>query len=482
MQQTPNLTLPYIMPSQAQKHVTHNEAIRMLDAVVQIAVLDRDLAAPPPEPAEGDRYLVAPGAADEWSGREGELAAFQDGAWAFFAPRTGWIVWLADEAKAVAFDGGDWVPVGADPLATPEMLGITATADSYNRLTVSSDGSLFTAAGGSHRMTLNKQASGDTASILLQTNYTGHAEIGLSGDDDLQFKVSPDGGSWATGLRIEPDGRVLMPASAVSPHPDQVAARRDIRERLAQARTYFVRPDGSNANDGLTDAPGGAFATVQHALDIVFGMLDLAWYDVTIRLGDGTYGEHLRAAARHPGTGRVIIAGNPSNPGATVIAGPSGGETVQVCDGAVLVLRDLELRAATNRTLFAENGTIVLAGTVRFGAAGAAHLHAQHNGAILAGGASLVVAGNAARFAHAITGGAIAFEGASVSVAGRAFATAFAAAERCGTVTCDGASFSGSATGKRYDVKLNGVIFTNGSASFLPGNAVGTTATGGQYG
>jgi hypothetical protein len=34
---TPNLTLPYIMPSQAQKHVTHHEAIRALDALVQIA-------------------------------------------------------------------------------------------------------------------------------------------------------------------------------------------------------------------------------------------------------------------------------------------------------------------------------------------------------------------------------------------------------------------------------------------------------------
>jgi hypothetical protein len=56
---TPNLRLPYIMAAQSQKHVTHNEAIRALDAVVQLAVLDRDLAAPPVSPAEGDRYIVA---------------------------------------------------------------------------------------------------------------------------------------------------------------------------------------------------------------------------------------------------------------------------------------------------------------------------------------------------------------------------------------------------------------------------------------
>jgi hypothetical protein len=38
---TPNLTLPYIVAAQAQKHVTHSEAIRMLDALLQIAVVDR---------------------------------------------------------------------------------------------------------------------------------------------------------------------------------------------------------------------------------------------------------------------------------------------------------------------------------------------------------------------------------------------------------------------------------------------------------
>ena len=42
---SPHLLLPYILAAQAQKHVTHNEAIRLLDAVVQLSVLDRDLTA-----------------------------------------------------------------------------------------------------------------------------------------------------------------------------------------------------------------------------------------------------------------------------------------------------------------------------------------------------------------------------------------------------------------------------------------------------
>ena len=47
---TTHLLLPYILASQAQKHVTHNEALRLLDAMVQLSVLDRDLAAPPASP------------------------------------------------------------------------------------------------------------------------------------------------------------------------------------------------------------------------------------------------------------------------------------------------------------------------------------------------------------------------------------------------------------------------------------------------
>ncbi len=58
---SPNLLLPYILAAQAQKHVTHNEAIRALDAVVQIGVIDRGLTAPPVSPSNGDRYIVAVG-------------------------------------------------------------------------------------------------------------------------------------------------------------------------------------------------------------------------------------------------------------------------------------------------------------------------------------------------------------------------------------------------------------------------------------
>ena len=81
MDQTPNLLLPYILAAQSQKHVTHNEALRALDNVVQLTVLDRNLAAPPATPAEGNRYIVAPSPTGTWAGHANHIAAFVDGAW-----------------------------------------------------------------------------------------------------------------------------------------------------------------------------------------------------------------------------------------------------------------------------------------------------------------------------------------------------------------------------------------------------------------
>jgi hypothetical protein len=108
---TTNLLLPYILAAQAQKHVTHNEALRILDGLVQLSVLDRDLTAPPGSPADGDRYIVAPGATGDWSGWDGDVALFTDGAWLRLPPRAGWLVWVQDEARALVWISTVWTPL-----------------------------------------------------------------------------------------------------------------------------------------------------------------------------------------------------------------------------------------------------------------------------------------------------------------------------------------------------------------------------------
>ncbi len=107
--ETPHLGLPYILANQAQKHVTHNEALRLLDAFVQMSAIDRDLAAPPGAPGDGDRYIVAAGATGAWAGWENSIAYYVDGAWMRIIPKAGWRAWLDDEQAIVIFDGAAWV-------------------------------------------------------------------------------------------------------------------------------------------------------------------------------------------------------------------------------------------------------------------------------------------------------------------------------------------------------------------------------------
>lgn len=199
---TARLALPLLAAAQAQKHITHNEALTMLDALVQLSVLDRDLATPPGSPAPGARYLVAASPTGAWSGQAGKIAAWQNGAWSFFPPQAGWVLWVADEAVPIAFTGSAWVL--AQQTQNLPMLGVNATADTTNRLAVKSAASLFDHTGNGHQVKINKAAAADTASLLLQTAASGRAEIGTAGDDKLHVKVSSDGSTWKEAVVIDP--------------------------------------------------------------------------------------------------------------------------------------------------------------------------------------------------------------------------------------------------------------------------------------
>ncbi len=108
---TAHLALPFVMAAQAQKHVTMNEALRLLDGIVQLAVLDHDLTDPPPSPAEGDRHIPASGATGAWAGWAGSIAYWIDGAWMRILPTPGWLAWIEAEARLVVWTGSVWLPV-----------------------------------------------------------------------------------------------------------------------------------------------------------------------------------------------------------------------------------------------------------------------------------------------------------------------------------------------------------------------------------
>lgn len=108
MTETSHLGLPLLAPAQAQKHVTVNEALTRLDAMVQLRLISTSLATPPSSAVEGDCYGVPMGAVNDWAGREGQLACFTNNGWDFVAPKRGWRAMVLDQGHMALFDGTAW--------------------------------------------------------------------------------------------------------------------------------------------------------------------------------------------------------------------------------------------------------------------------------------------------------------------------------------------------------------------------------------
>jgi hypothetical protein len=109
-------------------------------------------------------------------------------------------------------------------LAIVDLLGINATPDATNKLSVNSPAVLLNHAGSNSQVKVNKAAAGDTASFLFQDNFSTRAEVGLVGNDDFQFKVSPDGSTFYTGISIDKDDGVVSIPIRLVPAADDGAA------------------------------------------------------------------------------------------------------------------------------------------------------------------------------------------------------------------------------------------------------------------
>lgn len=105
-----NLALPYVQQAQAQKHVTVNEGLLRLDALVQMAVESRTLATEPASPSDGACYILPSGKTGAaWAAMAvNALAYYRDGAWEAITPKEGWRAFVRDTNQFVIFDGAAW--------------------------------------------------------------------------------------------------------------------------------------------------------------------------------------------------------------------------------------------------------------------------------------------------------------------------------------------------------------------------------------
>ena len=136
MENTGRFDLPLIMPSQAQKHVTHNEALTLLDGLVHLVIKTFGENSPPANAAIDDAFVVGASPTGAWFGEGGNIAFNTDAGWRFSAPIRGITALSSATGKMVIFDQGIWKPLGdALDIAALPMLGVNTTADMANRLT-----------------------------------------------------------------------------------------------------------------------------------------------------------------------------------------------------------------------------------------------------------------------------------------------------------------------------------------------------------
>ena len=325
-------------------------------------------------------------------------------------------------------------------------------------------------------------SSGTTLTRTVTKSTNSNAAINLSGAAEVFITPRAETLNDASLLTTGTVGTARLGSGTANSSTVLSGASQWVpaREVLTANRTYYVSTTtGSDSNNGLS--AGAPFLTIQKAIDTV-AALDISIYNVTIQLADGTYTAGMQVNGPWIGSGTVTVVGNTTTPANVVIS--TSGKCAYVIGNGSLTISGMKLVSSGDYTLYAVGGgsSIWVGPGVDFGTSGAGHMRAD-NAAFVTARNNYTISGGGPRHMLAITGGIIEVSGITVTLTGTpAFSAQFANALAGGQISLWSVTYSGSATGSRYSITGNGVINTFGqSTSYLPGNAAGTTATGGQY-
>ncbi|MBO9832855.1 hypothetical protein [Xanthomonas phaseoli] len=282
-----------------------------------------------------------------------------------------------------------------------------------------------------------------------------------------QFDAAATAGELAASepYFISDEGRFAMGTSANSYVTYAIALTQDL--------SLYVSSTGSDSNDGLSAAT--AFQTIQRAVNVVRARYSLCGYTVSINVADGTYVENVSMGNVTGGVVRLVGSSSAiwrNTTGWVLVV--DAGSTVQISGfafGGGSTANDIVISYRASCTF--QGG----------------HVFAAMTGSqiVVTGNGVCYVAGN-----YSITGGGVChygvFDGGQLvlrSITVTLISTpAFANAGRVGSINGGDATFtfSGAATGARYGINANGVIWVNGKGpSAFPGNVAGYVNTGGSY-
>lgn len=196
---TAKMDLPLLLPAQAQKHVTVNDALLRLDGQVDLVLQSISRVTPPESVVDGLCWSVPQGAVNAWEGQAGKIAIGANGGWIFVQPQFGRRAIVADRGVPAIYSGAAWV-VGAVSLGQhgSGMIAGQMTED----VTLTAGGVVNT----SMVIPAGAMVIGATARVL--TAITGTLASWTMGNADSLNRfgqgLGKEQGSWARGILSAP--------------------------------------------------------------------------------------------------------------------------------------------------------------------------------------------------------------------------------------------------------------------------------------
>lgn len=369
-------------------------------------------------------------------------------------------------------------------LATNQAALIISDGTNYRALTFRGDISSATRTVLSANRTYYVRANLGTVTMTIATpavaTLTSH---GLSADDPIVFSTS---GALPTGVTAGTTYYVLSTDLTTNTFKFSTSiGGAAVNTSGSQSGTHTLAT-GNNNNNGLAQTRAGAFLSISTALTAIT-QIDFNGYTVTIQLADSWYSStavSIPMTVGQAAASNLVIQGNNSTPANVVLANATAWSgAINGATGTRVLVRDLKITGSTNTYGLSVKGAgYIEYSNIDFGSGGLAHLNAEGAGARVRQVGACAISGGVGIHAYAQLGGNISMQGGAITLSGTpAFSTAFAQAANLGIIVSQ-ATFSGSATGKRYNSTSNALIETYGAGiNYFPGNSAGTTATGGLY-
>jgi hypothetical protein len=248
-------------------------------------------------------------------------------------------------------------------------------------------------------------------------------------------------------------------------------------EPLTSNRTYYVRTDGSDSNNGLTNSSAGAFATIQHAVNAAYN-LDYNGYNVTIQVESGTYTAGATFSGPILGPGTLYLIGDVITPTSCVISTTSA-NCINVNTNATLLISGFTLRTTTSGDCVNSNtGGIVSINAVNFGSCAGNHVDCG-TGATITLTTNYTISGGAGGHLHCGAFGLISCAASVITVSNTPNFSNYFIGVAQGTVTYNASTTGTAITGPQYLAHNGGLIVTSLAYATLPGSITGSANSGG---